>query len=346
MSATFGLLGERVAGLLGDKTKVIRSEGRCFPVEVKFRGGLRLNNWEPKGPWFFADVMAKAIEEALEAHPGDMLVFLPGEREIMYTWIVLNNMGIGDGEVPKNLVGWARSRIKPEAVDLSRKLQCRPLYSTMEQHEQDEVVSPPPEGWRKVILATPIAESSITVPGIRIVVDSGLRRMKREDPKTCVSDMVTLPVSKSSADQRCGRAGRTSTGVCIRLWDEKQHVNLKASDAPEIHRTDLSGCVLDLAQGGYLSDADIVGLPWVDAPTPELLDMGRQLLARLRALEARPGSTWALTERGRQFGRYPLSTALVAHGLAGFWNLGQPRARRLRPCGDARGEGAVEGRSQ
>ncbi|CAK9087046.1 unnamed protein product [Durusdinium trenchii] len=147
MSATFGNLTERVADLL-DNAQTLISEGRCFPVEVFYRPVLKLKDWEPQGPHRFADLVAQQVEEALEEHPGDVLVFVPGEREIMYVWIALNNKGIGDGQRPKNLVPWAHRLIDNSKVDLSRKIQVSPLYGTMETHEQDSVLQAK-EGWRK-----------------------------------------------------------------------------------------------------------------------------------------------------------------------------------------------------
>ncbi|CAJ1430648.1 unnamed protein product, partial [Effrenium voratum] len=176
MSATFGALAEQVSGLLGS-AKTIISDGRCFPVSVSYQDVLKLRDWEPQGPRKFADVVAKQVRKAMKEHSGDVLVFVPGEREIMYVWIALNNMGIGDGQRPKNLVPWAHRLIDDSKLDLSKKIQVSPLYGTMETHEQDSVLQMR-EGWRKVILATPIAESSLTVPSVRIVVDTGLRRVK------------------------------------------------------------------------------------------------------------------------------------------------------------------------
>ncbi|CAL1165832.1 unnamed protein product [Cladocopium goreaui] len=139
MSATFGTLAEQVSGLLGNARTII-SEGRCFPVQVLYTGALRLTDWEPQGPRRFADLVATQVKSAMEEHEGDVLVFVPGEREIMYVWIALNNMGVGDGERPKNLVPWAHRLIDDSKVDLSKKIQVSPLYGTMETHEQDSVL--------------------------------------------------------------------------------------------------------------------------------------------------------------------------------------------------------------
>lgn len=304
MSATFGNLTERVADLL-DNAQTLISEGRCFPVEVFYRPVLKLKDWEPQGPHRFADLVAQQVEEALEEHPGDVLVFVPGEREIMYVWIALNNKGIGDGQRPKNLVPWAHRLIDNSKVDLSRKIQVSPLYGTMETHEQDSVLQAK-EGWRKVILATPIAESSLTVPSVRIVVDTGLRRTKVVDPRTSLSSMQTVPLSLAAAEQRRGRAGRVAEGVCYRLWSEEEHAHLEENDTPEMHREDLSTSVLSLALAGHGTNQEINALPWLDAPRMESVGQARELLQRLQVLVSRPGGVWEITERGRRVSQLPV----------------------------------------
>jgi len=309
MSATFGKLADRVAELLGDAPKII-SEGRTFPVDIKYSGVLDLKNYEPEGPQEFANKVAMVIAEALATTDGDALVFLPGEREIMYTWIAMNNMGYGDGQKPNNLIEWAHKLIDEEAVDLSRKVMVSPLYGTLDMQEQDEVLKPPPAGWRKVILATTIAESSLTVPGVKIVVDSGLRRCMSSDAETCISKSLTLPVSRASADQRAGRAGRVSPGICWRLWSEKQHAKLESNDETELQRADLTGVVLDLGVAGHLTNAQIMALPWVDHPPDSGLNKGRRVLTRLRAMEEKPKEGWSLTQRGTKLAQFPLHPRL------------------------------------
>ncbi|CAK0886187.1 unnamed protein product [Prorocentrum cordatum] len=326
MSATFGNLAESLRNILG-KVGTVRSEGTTFPVEVRHVDLVAdLNNYEPEGPQKFAEQVAGVIQGALGEHTGDVLVFLPGEREIMYTWIALNNMGIGDGQVPRNLAGWAWKLIDRKAADLGRRIVVHTLYGTLDQGEQDEALSPPPQGWRKVILATPIAESSITVPGVRVVVDAGLKRIKVEDPVACTSTMETVPISITSADQRKGRAGRVSEGVCYRLWSERHHERLQQNDTPEIHRSDLSPCLLDLSVQGYVSDDQIAALPWVDPPKVEDLGIARELLARLRGVEKRPDGGWALTVRGRQLAQFPVHPRL-AHAILQAAHVSESFAR-------------------
>ncbi|CAK0897058.1 unnamed protein product, partial [Prorocentrum cordatum] len=310
MSATFGTLSSRLSEILKDADTVV-SEGTTFPVEVVHRDVIPdLGNWDSKGVMQFAEDVAGVVRGALDQHAGDVLVFLPGEREIMYTWIALNNLGVGDGKKPSTMVGWASRLIDESAPDPSRKTTVCTLYATMDDAEQDESLAPPPAGWRKVILATPIAESSITVPNVRIVVDAGLKRVRMDDPLTCTNRMVTVPVSVASADQRKGRAGRVSEGVCYRLWSEQHHRALEMNDTPEIHRADLTSCVLELAIGGYLSNGEIAAMPWVDAPTVASLDVGREILARMQGLERQPDGGWALTERGRGMARFPVHPRL------------------------------------
>lgn len=304
MSATFGTLAEQVSGLLGNARTII-SEGRCFPVQVLYTGALRLTDWEPQGPRRFADLVATQVKSAMEEHEGDVLVFVPGEREIMYVWIALNNMGVGDGERPKNLVPWAHRLIDDSKVDLSKKIQVSPLYGTMETHEQDSVLKAR-EGWRKVILATPIAESSLTVPSVRIVVDTGLRRVKVVNPDTTLSCMKTVPVSLAAAEQRRGRAGRVAEGVCYRLWSEEEHEGLDRTDAPELHREDLATPVLALALAGHGTNQEINSLPWVDAPRLEPVDKARKLLKRLQVLASKPGGVWEITPRGKLVSNLPV----------------------------------------
>jgi len=304
MSATFGSLAEQVAGLLGSARTII-SEGRCFPVQVFHTSALKLGDWEPQGPRKFADIVAKQVKNAMDEHEGDVLVFVPGEREIMYVWIALNNMGVGDGQRPKNLVPWAHKLIDESKVDLSKKIQVSPLYGTMETHEQDAVLQSR-EGWRKVILATPIAESSLTVPSVRIVVDTGLRRVKVVDPETTLSCMKTVPVSLAAAEQRRGRAGRVAEGVCYRLWSEEEHQGLERNDTPELHREDLATPVLALALAGHGTNQEINSLPWVDAPRLEPVEQARKLLKRLKVLDSKPGGVWEITPRGELVSNLPV----------------------------------------
>ncbi|MGV3650381.1 MAG: ATP-dependent helicase HrpB, partial [Devosia sp.] len=214
MSAT--LDGARVSALLVD-APVIVSEGRAFPVETRY-----LSRDPDKR---IEDAVAGAVRLALAAGPGNCLAFLPGEAEIRRT--------------AERLTGTL-----PAGVELL------PLFGQLPPAEQDRALRPPPEGMRRVVLATSIAETSLTLPDIRIVVDGGLRRAPAYEPATGMSRLVTRPVSRAAADQRCGRAGRTATGLCFRLWHQGQEAALDAYDRPEMLEADLSGLVLDLALWG------------------------------------------------------------------------------------------------
>ncbi|MCA3709575.1 MAG: ATP-dependent helicase HrpB, partial [Phenylobacterium sp.] len=215
MSAT--LDGAAVAGLLGG-APVLSSEGRAWPVETRYLGR------DPGAP--VEDQAARAVRRALAETPSSLLVFLPGQAEIRRTEDRL-----------------ASSPLPPD-VDLA------PLYGALDPAAQDRAIAPAPAGRRKVVLATSIAETSLTIEGVGAVVDSGLVRAPRFDPASGLSRLVTLRVSRAAADQRRGRAGRTGPGTCYRLWDEAETRSLPAFAPPEILNADLSGLALDLARWG------------------------------------------------------------------------------------------------
>ena len=215
MSATID--GARVAKLLGD-APVIESAGRAFPVETRYLGR------DPRAP--VERQVADAVATALRAEAGSVLAFLPGAGEIRRTETLL------------------RERVGDPAVDIVA------LYGALEADVQDRAIAPPPPGRRKVVLATSIAETSLTIEGVRIVVDCGLSRVPRYEPDVGLTQLETVRVSRASADQRRGRAGRTEPGICYRLWDEPQTASLEAANRPEILAADLSSFVLDLASLG------------------------------------------------------------------------------------------------
>lgn len=316
MSATLGGLGERLRELMG--CPLVYSEGRCFPVEVKHVGNMGELAFQHQAlrdhelEYFVADQVVKAVKE----HEGDILVFLPGEGEIMYTWAALNNLGYGDGSEPKNLSWQARQIMEEGQADPSNCVEVVPLYGSMSRDDQ-ELALKPREGWRKVLLATPIAESSLTLPGIKVVIDTGLRRTVFTDPNTGITFMRTVPVSAASADQRKGRAGRVSAGFCYRVWNEREQERLQEQDQPELHLGDLCSCVLDLSLASCCSETAIAGLPWVDPPQEKQLKDACALLARIKAIEHLEGEDgrmldeWQLTDRGRQLSRFPLHPRLA-----------------------------------
>lgn len=273
MSATID--GARVAALLGD-APVIDSPGRTFPVET-FHA-------EPDPLQRLEDQVASATLAALRAHPGSALVFLPGQAEIIRT---------AERLAP---------RLPPD-VDLA------PLYGQLSPAEQDRAIDPAPPGRRKVVLATSIAETSLTIEGIRIVVDSGYRRVPVYEPATGLTTLATRRVSRAAADQRRGRAGRTEPGVCVRLWNEGQTGALDAFETPEILAADLAGLVLDLAAWGV---SDPSALRFLDPPPAPAWSEARSLLTRLDAIDA----AGHLTPEGRQLARLPLHPRLAHMVLA------------------------------
>src|SRR5262245_25878373 len=205
MSAT--LDGARIAKLLGD-APVIESAGRAFPVETRYLGRY------PRAP--IERQVADAVTRALRSDPGSVLVFLPGAGEIARTESLL------------------RERVTDPVVDIV------PLYGALDAATQDRAIAPAAPGRRKVVLATSIAETSLTIEGVRIVVDSGLARVPRYEPDVGLTRLETVRVSRAAADQRRGRAGRIEPGICYRLWDEPQTAALEPYAKPEILAADLA----------------------------------------------------------------------------------------------------------
>jgi ATP-dependent helicase HrpB len=247
MSAT--LDGARVAKLLGD-APIIASEGRAFAVETRYLGRKADAPLERQ--------MADAIAMALRADPGSVLAFLPGAAEIRRT---------------QNFLG---ERVHDAGIEIV------PLFGALDAAVQDRAIAPPPKGGRKVVLATSIAETSLTIEGVRIVVDSGVARVPRYEPDIGLTRLETVRASRAAVDQRRGRAGRTEPGVCYRLWDEPQTASLAAYTQPEILSADLSSLVLDLAQWGVRDPAT---LAFLDSPPAPALKEARSLLRELGALD-------------------------------------------------------------
>src|SRR5271168_4994276 len=266
MSATID--GARIAGLLGD-APVIESEGRAFAVETRYAG---------RGNGAIEPQMADTILRAMRADPGSLLAFLPGTAEIRRTLTQL------------------AGRTDP-ATDVVA------LYGALAGEEQDRAILPAPPGRRKIVLATSIAETSITIEGVRIVVDSGLARVPRYEPDVGVTRLETVRVSRAAADQRRGRAGRTEPGVCYRLWDEPQTVALEPFARPEILAADLSSFALDLAAWGAAPEK----LAFLDPPPRASLAEAKALLAELHAID----SDGRITDEGRRLRRLPLPPRLA-----------------------------------
>ena len=264
MSATID--GARIAKALGN-APVIASEGRAFPVETRYLGR------DPSKP---VDAqVADAVQRALRGDIGSILAFLPGQAEIRRT----------------------ETRLREEVADPA--VDIHPLYGALEAEVQDHAIAPAPPGRRKVVLATSIAETSLTIDGVRVVIDSGLARVPRYEPDVGLTRLETVRVSRAAADQRRGRAGRIEPGVCYRLWEEPQTAALEPYGQPEILAADLSSLVLDLAQWGVTDPATLV---FLDPPPAAAFSEARTLLADLGAIDG----TGRITAEGKALNRLPL----------------------------------------
>lgn len=276
MSAT--LDGTAAARLLDD-APVIASEGRTFPIEIRYVP--RRVDQPVEG------AVAGAVRRALADDGGSVLAFLPGASEIRRTHAMLMS-----GAVPSDV-------------------RVLPLFGALSAGAQDEAILPAPDGTRKVVLATAIAQTSLTIEGVRVVVDSGLARVPSFSPRTGMSRLETVRVSRASAEQRSGRAGRTAPGVSYRLWAPEDHIGLLERDRPEILQADLAPLALDLAVAGVV---DANSLRWLDAPPAPALAHARELLMQLGALDA--GSR--ITRHGQaiaSFGVHPRLAHMMLRGL-------------------------------
>jgi ATP-dependent helicase HrpB len=284
MSAT--LDAAAVAALL-DGAPVVHSKGRSFPVDIRHleRPGVgeRLDR-----------SVAAAVRRAIAEEPGSALVFLPGVGEIRRV----------------------AAELAPDT--LARDTSVVALYGDMPLEQQDAAIRPAPKGQRKIVLATSIAETSLTIEGIRIVVDSGLSRVPRFDPNTGMGRLETVKSSRASAAQRAGRAGRLEPGVCYRLWGEPEHRALPPFSVPEIREADLAGVALELARWGV---RDVSSLRWLDTPPAATLQQARETLRELGALDADDRIT-------------PHGQAMAELGL-------HPRLAHMLIAGKARGLGAL-----
>jgi ATP-dependent helicase HrpB len=258
MSATLDIAG--VSALLadpaGEGAPVIQAEGRMFPVETRYLGRNPAERFE--------DALVRAVLLALGGETGSVLAFLPGQGEI------------------HRVVQRLAERLRDPAVDVV------PLYGALDKAVQDRAIQPPAQGRRKVVLATSVAETSLTIEGVRVVIDGGLSRVPRFEPSSGLTRLATVRVSRSSAEQRRGRAGRTEPGVCYRLWDEEQTRGLVPHQRPEILEADLTAFALDLARWGARSTE---GLALLDQPPAGAFAEARKVLQRLEALDGTGGLT-------------------------------------------------------
>ncbi|HEU5171084.1 MAG TPA: ATP-dependent helicase HrpB [Gemmatimonadales bacterium] len=275
MSAT--LDGAAVAALLGG-APVVTAAGRRFPVTTRYldpRDGARLE-----------DTVAGAVRLALAEEPGDVLVFLPGTAEIRRVAGRLDGGGLGPG------------------------VTVAPLYADLPADAQDSAIRPSPPGRRKVVLATSIAQTSLTIEGVRVVIDAGLARVPRFSPRSGMTRLATVRVSLAAAEQRRGRAGRVAPGVCYRLWPASLDRTLRPHDLPEMLDADLAPLALELAEAGIVAASD---LRWLDPPPAAALAQARELLAELGALDGAGG----ITAHGRRMaglGVHPRLAHLLLRG--------------------------------
>ena len=291
MSATMDL--ERLSRIMG-KAKVIESRGRSWPVDTVYlppeaaRPGSRQSFLQTNNKGFgILPACRAAIAKALTENEGDILVFLPGAAQIRSLAEDLDALAGGDP-----------------------KLSIYPLFGNLSYSEQAAAISPSPAGHRKIVLATPIAETSLTIEGVRVVVDSGLSRVPKFSPRSGMSRLETLAISRASADQRRGRAGRTAPGICYRLWSQHVHQGLIPFNRPEILQADLTPLVLELALWGVTDPSD---LSWLDDPPDSGIIPARELLERLGALNSRG----QITDHGRRLaaaGIHPRLAQMVIRG--------------------------------
>lgn len=248
------------------------SKGKQYPVEVIYTG--------EQDVMMLPEMTARTVLKAVRDHEGDALVFLPGE-----------------GEIKK-----CEEMLKRELTEFA----IHPLYGQLPQNQQQAAIMPNRQGRRKVVLATSIAETSLTIEGIRIVVDSGYGRTSRFDPRSGLSRLETVQISKDSADQRAGRAGRLSPGVCYRMWSRATHERLADHRTPEILEADLASLVLDMAQWGVV---DVASLTWLTPPPKGALAQASETLHQLDALK-----NGRITEHGKKIHKLPCHPR-IAHML-------------------------------
>ena len=268
-----------IARVLGD-VPVISSEGRAFPVEVIYRPIATQNHQRNS-----IDPIVTVIHAALAEQSGSLLVFLPGAGEIRRV----------------------ENRLRGQLTD---DVLITPLYGNLTTKEQDQAIAPTAAGIRKVVLATAIAETSLTIEGVRVVIDSGQQRRAVFDPNSGMTRLITTRVSKASAEQRKGRAGRIEPGVCYRLWSAEEQAVLVEFTPPEIQEADLVSLVLELAQWGTRDPAQVA---WIDPPPSAHWNQATELLQLLAMLD----SAGAITEHGkaaRNLGIHPRLANMVLHG--------------------------------
>ncbi|WP_444930849.1 ATP-dependent helicase HrpB [Microbulbifer sp. SSSA002] len=288
MSATLDT--DTVSSLLNN-APIITSEGRSFPVDIEYLERRE----EPEDLRQMPSLMARKIVQSLHREDGSILAFLPGVAEIKQVEAFLHERFSGD--------------------DNYRDIIIAPLFGDLSREQQDQAIAPAAKGQRKIVLATNVAETSLTIEGIRIVIDSGLMREARFNPNCAMNRLVTSHISQASATQRTGRAGRLSAGYCLRLWSEGRQRSLSAKNTPEIKRSDLAPLALELAKWGV---TDVSELNWLDTPPAGPMAQAQQLLQQLGALDKKlritPHGTNMLT-----LGAHPRLAHMLVASVA--WGL-------------------------
>ena len=296
MSATID--GTRFARLLGDNAPVIESAGKAYPLRIEWLGVSPEKRIE--------DAMTSAILTAWRAEEGDLLAFLPGVGEI--------------------------ERVRERLAERLPDVPVLPLHGQVMPQDQRAAIRRDPQGRRRIVLATSIAETSITLEGVQVVVDSGLSRRAEFDLAAGVTHLATRRASQASAAQRAGRAARTGPGVAYRWWEEAGHAGREAFDPPEMLTSDLAPLLLALAQWGV---EDAGTLPWIDPPPAPALAAARARLQGLEALDAEG----RITDRGRQIAALPMAPWQAAMLLFGAANGAGTQAARLALLLQERGLG-------
>ncbi len=268
MSATLDM--PQLSHLL--QAPVISSKGKMYPVDIHYTGDI--------DPWLMPEMVSKAVIDATQKHEGDVLVFLPGQGEIKKSEAIL----------------------RKQLPDFS----IHPLYGQLSPNAQNQAIMPNKHGKRKIVLSTSIAETSLTIEGITIVIDSGYGRTSKFDPNSGLSKLETIRIAKDSADQRAGRAGRLQPGVCYRLWSKASQANLQAFRTPEILEADLAFLVLDMVEWGV---KDFRDLTWLTPPPAGSIAQAIEILTQLNAIE-----NGKITSHGKQIHTIPAHPR-IAHML-------------------------------
>ena len=251
---------------------VLMVSGRTFPVEMRYRP------WEESREYDLGNAISDAVDELWTGSPkGDILVFLPGEREI------------------RDTAEHLRGHLTHNAY--TRHVEVLPLFARLSQAEQEQVFET--GGAPRIVLATNVAETSLTVPGIRYVIDAGLARMKRYSFRSKVEQLLVEPISQAAANQRAGRCGRVADGICIRLYDEKDYSGRPRFTEPEILRSSLAGVILRMMS---LRLGEVADFPFLEAPRPKAIADGFQLLNELGAVL----DDHSLTPIGKELSKLPL----------------------------------------